>query len=245
MTAPADQLRYYRAQAGWTEALRAYALGQSQLATCDNALEVGCGGGWLTADLAAKVRGRAVGCDIDEATLALAREAYPTLSFDLSEPARLPYADAAFDFVCCHFTLLWAVDPVALLGEMRRVCAPGGRLAVLAEPDWGGFVEWPDLNLRDLVATALAMRGADPLAGRKLRAHLVAAGWEIEELGLTAGPWSASPAAIDAAWDHHRWTLAGVLDERRLRVIETKARRAWEGGARLVHLPLAWAIARR
>ncbi len=245
MSGPAykDKLAYYASQAEWTASLRGYLYREIAIGTRHDALDVGCGGGRLTAELAAKVRGRTVGCDVDPLAVAAARAAYPNLEFVACEPTRLPAADCSFDFVGCHFTLLWAHDPVALLVEMKRVTKPGGVVVALAEPDWGGFVEWPDFGLRDLMATALAAKDADPLAGRKLRDWFVRAGLTPREVGLTGGPWYATPASLDATWAHHRWTLSGFVDERKLRVLERKARRAWEEGSRLVHLPLAWAIA--
>ncbi|MDP8223011.1 MAG: methyltransferase domain-containing protein [Candidatus Lernaella stagnicola] len=243
MTASAleGKLAHYDSQAGWTRSLRAYLYRLAEIGTRERALDVGCGGGWLTAELHAKVKHGATGCDIDEDILTVARRAHSGPEFVVSRPARLPFADDTFDLCCCHFTLLWATEPVALLAEMKRVSRPGAIVLVMAEPDWGGYLEWPDLGLGPRIAAALATQGADPLAGRQLRAWLVEAGLTIRELGITAGPWPADENAIDAAWRHHRWTLADLVEERTLRVLERQARRAWAEGVRTVHLPLAWA----
>jgi ubiquinone/menaquinone biosynthesis C-methylase UbiE len=233
------QLAYYHRQAAWTAGLRAHLYRQTAVGTRARALDVGCGDGWLTAELAGKVRGEAVGCDLDEAALAAARAAHPGLRFVQSEPAKLPFADGAFDFVGCHFTLLWAADPVALLREMKRVAAPGGAIVLFAEPDWGGFVEWPDFGLRELLCAALAVQGADPLAGRKLTDWAAQAGLALT-VGLTGGPWQPAPGDIDALWEHPHRLLDGFANERRLRVTEGKERQAWADGRRSIHLPLGW-----
>lgn len=237
-----EQAAYFQAQAVWTGELRAFLYRRIAVGGRRRALDVGCGDGWLTAELATKVREEAVGCDNDETALAAARAAHPALSFVRGEPAKLPFPDGCFDLVCCHFTLLWAADPPALLAEMRRVAAPGGVVTALAEPDWGGFIEWPELGLRELLCAALAAQGAEPLAGRRLREWFGAAGLTAE-IGFTAGPWRPDAAGIDTAWLHHRRTLAGFADERRLRLAERRARRAWETGERVEHLPIAWAVA--
>lgn len=239
----AAQIAHFARQANWTASLRAHIYRQVGLGVREHVLEVGSGGGAITAELAGKARGEVIGCDIDPAMIAAAQAAHPTIRFRQSQPANLPFENDSFDFVCCHFTLLWTTDPVALLTEMKRVACPGAAVAALAEPDWGGYIEWPDLGLRDLLCTALASEGADPLAGRKLDDWFAKAGLTAQ-VGLTGGPWPTDAAGLDAAWEHHRLTLAGVLDARKLRVLEAKDRRAWREGGRLAHLPLAWALAR-
>jgi SAM-dependent methyltransferase len=239
----AAHLAHHENQARWTEALRAHVYRQIAIGTRRRALDVGCGGGWLVAELAGKVREAAVGCDIDPAMIQASREKFPQLEFVASDPARLPFADGSFDLVVCHFTLLWAADPVALLAEMKRVAAAGGAIAALAEPDWGGYLEWPDLGLRDLISAALAAEGADPTAGRKLVDWFGRAGLRAQ-VGVTGGPWLADEAGLDAAWAHHRLTLAGFVDEKKLRRLEALDRRAFREERRLAHLPLCWAVAR-
>ncbi len=48
--------------------------------------------------------------------------------------AALPFPDASFDRVTCRLGVMYFLDPVAGLAEMRRVLKPGGRAAVLV---WG------------------------------------------------------------------------------------------------------------
>jgi SAM-dependent methyltransferase len=175
-------------------------------------------------------------------------------------PGPLPFADGAFDLVVCCGALMWADDPVALLAEMRRVAAPGGLIAALAEPDWPAFEEQPRFGapataaeaekspaaapsrLGDLIAAALATHGADPAAGRRLAEWFRRAGLAAET-GVAAMTLANDSASLDAAWEHHRRLLGGFVNERKLRVIERQDRRAAASGARLARLPTAWAIA--
>lgn len=239
----AVRLAHHARQASWTKNIRAHLYRRLGAGAVQNALDVGCGGGLLTAELSETVRDAAVGCDIDPGMIAAARECFADLSFETSGPVKLPFPAQSFDLVCCHFVLMWAADPVALLTEMKRVTRPQGALAALAEPDWGGYLSWPDQGLNDLLCVALAAEGADPLAGRKLRDWFGQAGLEAE-VGISAGPWVTDEAGLDGAWEHHRLTLAGTVNERKLRVMERKERRAWREGKWLAHLPLVWATAK-
>ncbi len=48
----------------------------------------------------------------------------------LGDGHRMPFDDASFDVVLCFETLEHVESPVALLDELARVCAPGGRVYV-------------------------------------------------------------------------------------------------------------------
>ncbi|HEU0132878.1 MAG TPA: methyltransferase domain-containing protein [Mycobacteriales bacterium] len=101
--------------------------------------DVGCGTGLLTyaAAAAAGARGRVLGLEREEALLraAAARRA-SGVGWLLGEPAALPLADGVLDKVICGSGLHRFADPAAVLAEVARVLAPGGRLAVCA---WGAF----------------------------------------------------------------------------------------------------------
>ena len=101
----------------------------------DTVLDVACGGGLVVCALAQGVR-RAEGIDITPAMLERARQLaadkkLTNTSFRQGDVMSLPYPDASFSIVTSRFTFHHFQDPLAVLREMRRVCAPGGRIAVV------------------------------------------------------------------------------------------------------------------
>jgi ubiquinone/menaquinone biosynthesis C-methylase UbiE len=100
----------------------------------DTVLDVACGGGNVVCAFAAVVR-HAMGIDVTPAMLDQARALQRTKSLDnvswrLGDVVPLPYPDAAFSIVTSRFAFHHFVDPRAVLAEMRRVCAPNGRVVV-------------------------------------------------------------------------------------------------------------------
>ncbi len=98
----------------------------------ERVLDVGCGCGGTTADLAAMVMpgGLAVGLDLSEAMVAAATQRFPGLTFvdaDIEAPG--PAAGSPFDAVFSRMTLMLLPDPVAGLRNIRELMRPGGRLA--------------------------------------------------------------------------------------------------------------------
>ncbi|MGY1661158.1 methyltransferase domain-containing protein [Geodermatophilus sp. SYSU D00705] len=164
-------------------------------------LDVGCGPGTITVDLAARVApGRVVGLDLSPAPLEEARAAAAAAGVDVTFAVGDGYAldapDGSFDVVHAHQVLQHLTDPVAALREMARVCRPGGVVAVRdvdhATFTWfpadGGLDRW--LELYHAVARHNA---AEPDAGRRLLAWAHAAG--LRDVTATASSWCyASPA---------------------------------------------------
>jgi len=77
------------------------------------------------------------GADFCHEMLTLANEKAQQLEGDLplcfveADTQRLPYADNLFQIVCVAFGLRNVSDTTRGLAEMTRVCAPGGKVAVL------------------------------------------------------------------------------------------------------------------
>lgn len=101
----------------------------------DTVLDVGCGTGYLTSLLAARVgpEGRATGLDPSGPMLDYARRRAPgNCSYVLGEAQDLPFGDMAFDRVvsslAVHHIPVDARD--AAMREMFRVLRPGGRLLI-------------------------------------------------------------------------------------------------------------------
>ena len=97
------------------------------------ALDVACGTGDLTLELAARVgeRGEVVGCDFSASMLELARRKAPGIQFDQANALHLPYPDDAFDAATVGFGARNFSDLRQGLAEMARVVRPGGRVVVL------------------------------------------------------------------------------------------------------------------
>lgn len=108
-----------------------------------SALDVGCGSGALTAQLAQRLPGADIDAiDIAEGMLELAvhRHDHPRVSYYPGDAEQIPFEDKAFDLVYSNFMLQWCPDPVQALTEMRRVLRRGGQL-VLSLPAAGTLQE--------------------------------------------------------------------------------------------------------
>jgi SAM-dependent methyltransferase len=147
-------------------------------------LDVGCGPGTITADLAgavAQVTALEVTADaLDLARAEIARRAVTNVEFAVGDVHALDFPDDTFDVVHAHQVLQHLGDPVAALREMRRVTRPGGIVAV-RDSDYAGFTWWPELpeldEWLDLYERVARGNGGEPDAGRRLLAWAHAAGF--------------------------------------------------------------------
>ncbi len=169
-------------------------------------LDVGCGPGTITIDLARLLApGRVVGVDRSTEVIASATAAATAAGVDVEWQAAdvyaLPFPTASFDVVHAHQVLQHLVDPVRALIEMRRVVRPGGVLAV-RDSDYGAFA-WtpadPRLERWRQVYSAVARRnGAEPDAGRHLKRWALAAG--LTHLDVSSSTWTYADPTSCAWW---------------------------------------------
>jgi ubiquinone/menaquinone biosynthesis C-methylase UbiE len=104
----------------------------------DVVLDVACGPGNFTREFARAVGkgGLAVGIDASPTMLARAvaeldDAGLANLALIRGDATELPFSDGVFDGLCCFAALHLFADPFAALDEMRRVLAPGGRIAIM------------------------------------------------------------------------------------------------------------------
>src|SRR2546423_15463085 len=88
-------------------------------------LDLGCGTGHLTAQLAA-AGANVLGIDSDAAMIEQARKAYPALHFEQRD-ARDFHFDEPFDAVFSNAVLHWIKEPERVIVCLRRALKPGGR----------------------------------------------------------------------------------------------------------------------
>jgi ubiquinone/menaquinone biosynthesis C-methylase UbiE len=113
-------------------------------------LEIGCGSGTFTADLA-RAFPRLVAIDVADTLLEVARSRSPTIDFRVMDAHRMSFANETFDLVV-GCSVLHHLDWSEALREVHRVLKPGGRVR-FSEPNlWNPqiFVQknWPWLKRR-------------------------------------------------------------------------------------------------
>ena len=174
-------------------------------------LDVGCGPGTITLDLARIAKaGSVIGLDRSNAVISEARAAaqqagVANVGFTVGDVYALEYEAATFDVVHAHQLLQHLGEPVAALREMSRVCNPDGVVAV-RDSDYAGFTWWPEVQelaewlqlYRDLARR----NGGEPDAGRQLKSWALAAGLDV--VSSTAGVWCFS-SKDDVAWWGSMW----------------------------------------
>ncbi|MEV0646515.1 methyltransferase domain-containing protein [Phytomonospora sp. NPDC050363] len=154
-------------------------------------LDVGCGPGTITADLARAVApGRVVGIDaagvLESASAAV--EGLANVELTGGDVMALEFPDDTFDVVHAHQVLQHVADPVGALREMRRVVKPGGIVAV-RDADYEAFTWFPASEVLqrwlDLVRSVHRANGGEPDAGRRLLSWTREAGFEEAEAGAS------------------------------------------------------------
>lgn len=179
-------------------------------------LDVGCGPGTITLDLASRVApGRVIGIDAEAEVIAQAEKlrrekGAAQVSFATGNVYELDFGDASFDVVHAHQVMHHLRNPVAALTEMRRVLRPGGVLGV-RESDYGAFVWSPPDPLLDrwleLYHQVSARNGGDPHAGRNLLGWVRAAGFT--DVRVTSSTWTFAD-------DENRSWWGGLWSDRML-----------------------------
>ena len=163
-------------------------------------LDVGCGGGDVSFDLASVVgiTGSVVGVDLDATKIDLARgdaeqAEVSNIEFRVADVTDGLGADE-YDVVYARFVLTHLTDPEAGLATMLRALRPGGRLLV-EDIDYDGAFSHPDSAAsrrhHELYTQAALRNGGDPYIGRRLPGMLLEAGVQRVTASI------AQPAGIE------------------------------------------------
>jgi ubiquinone/menaquinone biosynthesis C-methylase UbiE len=117
-------------RAAWDRIFALVLSGRSAL----DALDVGCGTGFLSFELAARGH-RVTGVDFAAAMIAEARRKAgghaAAVRFEEADAEQLPFAPASFDLVISRHVLWTLPHPEAAIDEWARVLRTGGRLVIV------------------------------------------------------------------------------------------------------------------
>jgi len=201
-------------------------------------LDVGCGCGQTTLELAARVapNGAVLGIDISQPMLSIARTRAKGLAgvrFLEADAQTYAFEPGAFDAIHSRFGVMFFADPTAAFANLRRALKPGGRLAFLC---WRALAENPVMSLpltaalKHLPAPPAPTPGAPgPFAfadAGRVREILAGAGFEkvsIEPQDMPAGGHGLDDAVrlslrvgpLGAMLREHPQARAAVIDELR------------------------------
>jgi SAM-dependent methyltransferase len=234
-------------QARWTRAVRNQLYRRVNLLRAERVLDVGCGTGVITEEMATRCKGQVIGVDVDAAMIAFVQNKGSQAEYRVGDAHQLDFPDDHFDVVACHFLLMWVGDPALVVREMARVTRPGGAVLACAEPDYGGRIDYPqELPLARWQAEALRREGADPFIGRKLPTLFAQAGLSAN-MGVIPSLWDdeALRAEFGAEWALMEDTLAGIVSEEELQRYKQVDWQAIEDGQRLIFVPIFYAVGRK
>jgi 2-polyprenyl-3-methyl-5-hydroxy-6-metoxy-1,4-benzoquinol methylase len=155
-------------------------------------LELGCGEGMLGAGLKARgVAARVVGVEIDERSAAAARGRLDEVHVADLESFSFPYPGGTFDAIIAADVLEHVRDPWGLLGRLRPLLKPGGRV-VASVPNVKYLPVLARLVLRDDFAYrdwgVLDRTHLRFFTARTARTMLERAGFTVERVVCKAPP---------------------------------------------------------
>jgi ubiquinone/menaquinone biosynthesis C-methylase UbiE len=174
---------------------------------------------------------------------------HPAASLLQADAHKVPLASSHFDLCICHFFLLWVSDPSSVVREMARITRPGGIVCALAEPDYGGRIDFPpDLTtLGQYQSQALSQQGANPELGRQLRSLFTRAGLRDVVTGVLGGQWRQpfDPDEWESEWQVLQNDLAQLTDvHETLKKQKAQDLSAWVKGERILYVPTFYAWGR-
>ena len=135
-----------------------HALDRARVAAGEAVLDVGCGCGDTTLELARRVgpSGRVLGIDISAPMLGRARERARVagtthVTFEQADAQTHAFAAASFDLIFSRFGVMFFVDPTAAFANLRPALRSGGRLTFVC---WQGFPQNPWMAVPLMAAAA-------------------------------------------------------------------------------------------
>ncbi|KAF2110032.1 S-adenosyl-L-methionine-dependent methyltransferase [Lophiotrema nucula] len=176
-------------------------------------LDVGCGPGTITVDLASRLpQGFVYAIDpsaevIEKAKKHAEEKGITNVRFETGDVFHWDKLEGvkagSFDIVHAHQVLQHLQDPLGALKEMKKLTKPGGVVAIRDVdysnmnwyPEMQGIREWLDLYIR------LAKRiNCDPNIGRRLHAIAMEAGFDRSEIDTTTQTWLFSTPEERTYW---------------------------------------------
>jgi SAM-dependent methyltransferase len=173
----------------YSEPLAIAFAGAAGIAAPQQVVDVGCGPGGLTAELARRIGAEAVtAIDPSEPFVEACGRRNPGVEVHLGRAEELPFADDRFDAALAQLVLHFVTEPPAAAREMRRVVRPGGVVAACV---------WDMEGMTMLRVFREAVRAIDPDAPAGSDPRAFGRQGEIADLFRSAGLAEVTDGALD------------------------------------------------
>lgn len=167
------------------------------IVTAQKILDLGCGSGVITRELAKQVYpGQVIGVDISRTLIDKGDRVYAergqnhpeNISFQEGSVYNLPFPDNSFDVVYARLLFQHLSNPLDALSNILRVLKPGGKLCIVdVDKGWSSLYPEPEssVELDEAIIQKQLSEGGDPWVGRKLSHYLTSAGFDAVEATVT------------------------------------------------------------
>jgi ubiquinone/menaquinone biosynthesis C-methylase UbiE len=198
----------------WRTAANSAAYLISHLEPHMTVLDVGCGPGSITVDLARLVpHGRVMGVEyvpepLEQARALASSQGITNISFRVGDIHSLTFSDNSFDIAHAHQVLQHVADPIQALREMRRVVKPGGIVACRESASMAWYPESERVDAWDKLSTRMRYaKGGNPNPGSYIHVWAKRAGFTGSNITKSASSWCFSS-------DDEREYWGGSMEER-------------------------------
>lgn len=159
----------------------------------DRLLDVGCGPGFVTRDLAELVgrRGSVLAIDNSETFIAYLEEEIRNQGFEqvqakVADARDLELPASSLDGAFCRWVLMFVSEPERVIANVARALRPGGVFALMEYTQFRSSSLWPDGRhfgqLYGNVHRMIAASGGDADIGARVPSLVANAGFEVERL---------------------------------------------------------------
>lgn len=194
----------YRRQFEWLKNTRRFLYRTTSIGIQGRVLEIGCSIALITEELSKKIDGLVIGLDSDLKALLNAKRRQNKLLLVCGDAYYLPFKPETFGSAFFQFFLLWIKDPLSAIREMKNVLIPTGWVVSIAEPDYGGRIDFPlSIDYSSVIIKRLLEEGADPFVGRKLEYFFSKSSLANVQWGLSSIPFGIELVKMnfDKEWD--------------------------------------------
>jgi ubiquinone/menaquinone biosynthesis C-methylase UbiE len=237
-----DWDKRFTLQSIWSRNIRETCYEEFPISPFSKILEVGSGTGSLLSTLP-HIPGLSVQVvDIDYQRLEFSKWKYDLVRHTMAKGENLPFPSGIFDQCFCHYLLLWLIDPISVVLEMKRVTRKDGMIFIFSEPDFGGRIDFPEelTPLKELQIASLRRQGANPLIGRQLPQILHKAGLNSNHTGLIS--WSGQEkydqVTVESEWEILQSDLSNDLSTEDLLHLKEVEFKAIKDGSRVLYVPV-------